>query len=458
MRTAHRPPTPPVAPGRLPLIGHGLELWRRPLEFLGSLTAYDPIVAAHLGPKPSYVLTSPDLVHRVLVSDAASFAKGRSFDKLRPFLGNGLATSEGAFHLRQRRLVQPAFHHRRITHYVETMARLAAERAASWRPGEVVDVTRQMLELSLAVVTSTLFSTSLDAATAAEIRRALPVVLRGMYTRVLDPTNLGHRLPTPGNRRLAAADARLRGVIDRLIRAGRADAAADRPDLLSMLLNARDADSGEAMTDRQLHDELITLLVAGTETAAGGLAWLFHELGRNPAVDRRLHRELHDHGALPLTPERLARLDYTRRVVDEALRVRNPGGITLRRAVTDVELGGYRFRRGTEFIFSALVLHRNPRYFPDPLRFDPDRWLPDRPPGPRGAFLPFGAGHHLCVGEAFARTEMATVVATVAGRWRLVPVPGVRVRGVMTSTNHPENLLMTVEPRTAPVGSGASAP
>ncbi|MGW1177558.1 cytochrome P450 [Kitasatospora sp. NPDC002543] len=447
MPTASRPPAPPVAPGRLPLLGHALELWRRPLEFLDGLTAYDPIVATHLGPKPSYLLTGPDLVHRVLVTDAASFAKGRSFDKLRPYLGNGLATSQGAFHLRQRRLVQPAFHHRRITHYVDTMARFAAERAASWRPGQVVDVTRQMLELSLAIVTSTLFSTALDAAAAAEIRRALPVVLRGMYTRVLDPTDLWHRIPTPGNRRLADAHARLRRVIDHLVRTERADPAGERPDLLSMLLDARDADSGEAMTERQLHDELITLLVAGTETAAGGLAWLFHELGRNPLVDERLHQELHDRNAVPPTGDRLPELDYTRRVVDEALRMRNPGGITIRRAVVDVELGGYRFRRGTEFIFSALVLHRNPRHFPHPRRFDPDRWLPDRPAVPRGAFLPFGAGHHQCVGESFARTEMLTVAATVAGRWRLVPVPGVRVRGVMTSTNHPDNLLMRVEPR-----------
>ncbi|MFE4394396.1 MULTISPECIES: cytochrome P450 [Streptomycetaceae] len=232
----------------------------------------------------------------------------------------------------------------------------------------------------------------------------------------------------------------------------------ERPDLLSTLLQARDADSGEAMTDRQLHDELITLLVAGTETAAGGLAWLFHELGRHPLVDQRLHQELRDHVALPLGPERLARLEYTRRVVDEALRVRNPGGITIRRATTDVELGGYRLPRGTEFIFSALILHRNPRYFPHPLRFDPDHWLPDRPPVPRGAFVPFGAGSHLCIGESFARTEMMTVVAAIAGRWRLAPVPGARVRGVMTSTNRPENLLMTAEPRTDPSGNRPAGP
>ncbi|WP_316525570.1 cytochrome P450 [Kitasatospora brasiliensis] len=447
MPTASRPPAPPVAPGRLPLIGHGLELWRRPLEFLDRLTAYHPIVATHLGPKASYVLTGPELVHRVLVTDAASFAKGRSFEKLRPYLGNGLATSEGAFHLRQRRLMQPAFHHRQVARYVDTMARLAAERADSWQPGEVVDVTRQMLDLSLSVVTATLFSTSLDSSAAAEIRRALPVVLRGMYTRVLDPTDLWHRLPTRGNRRLADAHDRLRRAIDELIRAEPTDGT---DNLLSMLLRARDADSGEAMTGRQLHDELITLLVAGTETAAGGLAWLFHELGRHPDVDRRLHQELRDRAAVPLTLDGLPRLAYTRRVVDEALRMRNPGGITIRRAITDVELGGHRFPEGTEFIFSALVLHRNPRYFPEPLRFDPDRWLPERPAVPRGAFVPFGAGSHLCIGEAFARTEMMTVAATVAGRWRLAPVPGVPVRGVMTSTNHPDNLLMRVEPRTEP--------
>ncbi|MFF4622009.1 cytochrome P450 [Nonomuraea jabiensis] len=438
--------SPPPAPGRLPVIGHALQLWRRPLEFLDTLTAYDPLVAVHLGPRPSYVLVSPHLVHQVLVTDAARYAKGRSFEKLHDYLGQGLATSEGPFHLRQRRMMQPAFHHRQIAHYVDIMARLATQRAASWRPGQIVDVTYEMHDLSLAVVTSTLFSTALDEGLVADIRHAMPVVLRGAYTRVLDPTNLWHKIPTPGNRRLADANRRLHTAIDRLIRTRREEPQADQQDLLSMLLRAQDGDGG-TMTDQQVHDELITLLVAGTETAAGGLAWLFHELGQNPAVDRALQRELRDTLTDALTPDVLRGLPYTRRVVDEALRMRNPGGMTTRRAMAEVELGGHHFPRGTEFIFSAWVLHRNPRYFPDPVRFDPDRWLPDRPPVPRGAFIPFGAGSHMCIGDSYARTEMTTVVAAIASRWRLEPLPGARVRGVMTSTNSPGRLLMRVQER-----------
>ncbi|MEW2619079.1 cytochrome P450 [Streptomyces sp. NPDC048106] len=449
MFAAARPTGPPVARGRLPLIGHGLHMWRRPLEFLDTLTAYDPVVAIHLGPKPTYVLTSPDLVHRVMVSDAARFAKGRSFEKLRDYLGNGLATSEGSFHLRQRRLMQPAFHHAQIAHHARTMARLATDRASSWRPGQVIDVTREMYDLSLAIVTSTLFSTALDEQIAAEIRSTVPLVLRGMYTRVLDPTDLWQKLPTPGNRRLADAHRRLRRVIDHLITSRGGGPPAGEPDLLTMLLTAGDGTTADTMTDQQVHDEVVTLLVAGTETVAGGLAWLFHELGRHPGIDRQLYEEVRRQGAAPLDFDRLAQLPYTRRTVDEALRVRNPGGVTIRRAVADVELGGHHFPRGTEFIFSALVLHRNPRYFPEPTRFDPDRWLPDRPAVPRGAFLPFGAGSHQCIGESFARAEMMTTVAAVASRWRLEPVPGSRVRGVMTSTNHPTGLAMRTRPRTA---------
>ncbi|MDH6144331.1 cytochrome P450 [Kitasatospora sp. GP30] len=446
MTTASRP-TPPVAPGRMPVIGHAYPMWRRPLEFLDTLTAYDRLVAVHLGPKPTYVLAAPDLVNRVMVADAANYAKGRSFEKLQDYLGQGLATSEGSFHLRQRRLMQPAFHHRQIALYADTMTRIAAERAASWRVGQLIDVTREMHDLSLALVTATLFSTALDDGLTADIHQAMPIVLRGMYTRVLDPTGLWHRLPTPGNRRLATAQRRLRGAIDHLIRTRRDNPQSDHRDLLSMLLDAQDSDSGEAMTDQQVHDELITLLVAGTETAAGGLAWLFHELGENPSVDRQLHAELRSAAAEPPAPQDPGRLPYLRRVLDEALRMRNPGGMTIRRATTDVELGGYHFAPGTEFIFSALVLHRNPHYFPDPTRFDPDRWLPDRTPVPRGAYIPFGAGNHLCIGESYARMEMTAVVAAIASRWRLEPVPGVQVRGVMTSTNNPANLLMRVRAR-----------
>ncbi|MFF8789385.1 cytochrome P450 [Streptomyces sp. NPDC015125] len=449
MVTAARLTAPPTAPGRLPLIGHALEMWRRPLEFLDSLTAYDQIVAVYLGPTPTYVLAGPEVVDRVMVADAGHFAKGRSFEKLRDYLGEGLATSEGPFHLRQRRLMQPAFHHRQIDHYARAMARLADERFASWQAGQVVDVTQEMVDLSLAIVTSTLFSTALDEHIAADIRHDVPVVLRGVYNRAIDPTGLWQKLPTPGNRRLAAAHDRLRRAIDHLIRTRRTGLPAEQPDLLSMLLQAQDADGGTTMTHQQVYDELITLLVAGTETAAGGLAWLFHELGRHPAVDRKLHEELRTRSGEAPSLEHLGHLPYTRRVVDEALRVRNPGGVTMRRATTEVELAGYRFPSGAEFMFSALVLHRNPHHFHDPLTFDPDRWLPGQKAAPRGAFLPFGAGRHRCIGESFARAEMTTVVAALARRWRLEPLPGAQVRGVMTSTNHPANLLMRVAPREA---------
>lgn len=437
-----------VAPGRLPIVGHALALQRRPLEFLESLNSYGDVVKIYLGHLPVYVVTSPELVHQMLVTEAGSFDKGRLFDKMRGFVGNGILTSGGELHRRQRRLLQPAFHRERITHYVKVMRETTETLAATWRPGQVVEMQGAIDELSLGVAAAALFSSELGRHAVDEVQRCLPIVLRGVVARTLSPVEVLHKLPTPGNRRFIAAEARVRRVIDGVIEAYRADGT-DCGDLLSMVLAARDADTGQGMTDVQARDELVTLLLAAAETTASTLGSFFHELGRHPSIEHRVSTELRevlDGRAIDYGD--IARLEYTQRVLTEVLRLYMPTDMLMRRTATDVTLGDTRLPAGTELLFSIPVLHRDPVFYPDPLTFDPDRWL--RQPVkdlPRGAYIPFGGGNRQCIGNTFALTEMMVVAATILSRWELTPVPGSKPRRIHRGVSRLSRLPMIARPR-----------
>ncbi|GAB3497536.1 cytochrome P450 [Amycolatopsis cihanbeyliensis] len=403
------------------------------------------MVKVYLGPVPMYFVTSPELTHQVLVTDAASFEKGAMFDKFRPFVGNGLVMSNGAFHLRQRRLIQPAFHRGRIARYAETMRESVSDLTDSWREGRTREVNEDMQALAVTIVGAALFGTRFGQAAIAEARESIPIVIKQGMIRALSPAFVD-KLLVRGNRRFDRAVTRMRAVVLELIADWRATGT-DRGDLLSMLLMARD-EGGEGMTDQQVHDEVITLLSAGIETSALALAWLFHEIAQNPEVERRLHEEID--GALdgrPVTFEDVPALPYTQQVIKETLRM-YPIWILMRRTDREVELGGVRLAPGTEVTISPHALHFDPRFFAEPDRFDPDRWAPERAGDiPRGAFIPFGAGTRQCVGNTFAQLEMAITVATVAAKWRLVPVPGKPVRVKYTSTAYPARLSMMAVPR-----------
>jgi cytochrome P450 len=418
----------PRAPGRFPLLGHTWQLWRQPFELLENLHRMDDVVRVDLGNMPVYFLTHPELIHDVLVGKARSFEKGRLFDRMRRLLGDGLPTSEGDFHRTQRRLIQPAFHRERIAGYVEIMQRHTRQRVESWRPGQLIMIDRETHELILSIIAEAMCSTTAGAAAVAEIHRSLPPVVRGVLIRAFTPKLLDP-LPIPLNRRFDAAADRLRGVV------------AD--DLLSMLLAARDQDTGEPMPDVQVRDELLTMLYGGTETSATTLAWAFHELGRHPDVAARLRAEVA--GRRTVTAGDLPALTYTDQVLREVSRLHSLP-LLMRRAIEPVEIGGMRFPVGTEFGLSQYALHRDPRFYPQPELFDPDRWAPDKPPPPKGAFIPFGAGSRKCIGDAFAWTEMLVVLATVVARWRLVPVPGHTVRKIPAAAPRPDAIPMTVQP------------
>ncbi|NKE56484.1 cytochrome P450 [Lentzea sp. PSKA42] len=434
----------PVAPGRLPFLGHTLPLLRKRFEFTTNLRDQGDLVEVHLGPMRTFFVTSPQLMHQVLVTDATKFHKGRMFDKFRPFVGNGLVMSSGAFHLRQRRMMQPAFHRDRIAGYANTMIRATRELVESWRPGEVRQVEEDMQGLAITIVGEALFSTEIGKRAIDEARRSIFVIIKNGIVRALSP-GFVEKLPIPANREFDAAIARMRAIVHEVIASRRADTA-DHGDLLSTLMLARDAETGEPMTDQQVFDEVITLLTAGIETTALALAWIFHEIAANPEVEQRVLTELDEVLAgRPVTFDDLPKLTYVGQVANEVLR-KYPLWLLMRRAAEEVDLGGVRLPPGTEVIISPHAMHHDPAHFADPERFDPDRWTPDHVRRlPKGAFVPFGGGIHQCIGNHFALTEIVIAVATVCARYRLVPDRPVRTK--FTNAVYPVGLLMKAVPR-----------
>ncbi|HEX4226056.1 MAG TPA: cytochrome P450 [Pseudonocardiaceae bacterium] len=438
--------TDTVAPWRWPLLGHTPSLLRQRFSFTSGLRERGDLVKIYLGPMPAYVVTTPELVHEVLVTQAGKFEQGILFDRFRPHLGNGVAMSNGAFHLRQRRLLQPAFHRERIGHYASTMVDVAQATAHEWRAGQVVEVYQAMQQLAVTVLGRTLFATKLGEAAIAEAQRSVPILVKQVMVRALSPGFLA-ALPIPGNRAFDAATARFRTVVTEVIAAARAEGT-DNGDLLSMLLQAKDADTGESMSEAQVYDEVITILTGGTDTVGLALGWFFHEIGRHPELEQRFHAEVDDVlGGSNATVDDLPKLTYTRQIVNEVLRL-YPIWLLIRRTNAEVDLGGHRVPAGTEVVYSPHALHHDPRNFPDPDRFDPDRWSPERIGEiPKGAYVPFGAGARQCIGNAFAQTEIALTAATIAARWRLVPVPDQPVRIKVTGAAYPSRLPMTAQPR-----------
>jgi len=416
-----------VAPGpRFTLPWTALRRMRRdPLTFLSEVSAYGPVAHFRIGRQDVFLLSDPAGIEDVLVTHAASFRKGRALERARRTLGDGLLTSEGAVHLRQRRLVQPAFHKARVAGYAESMTRAALAMRERWQPDVPLDLSGEMNRLTLAIVSDTLFGAQVgNDSDTARVQQAITDVME-MFDLVLVPFAdwLVH-LPLPRMRRFRAAQRALDEVIYGIIAARRA-ADEDRGDLLSMLLRAQDMEGASGgMTDRQLRDEVITLFLAGHETTANALTWTWVLLGRHPEVEQHLHREIDDvlRGRVPSADD-LPQLPYTRAVVSESMRLYPPAWTMGRRAVVDYRWDGHRIPAGSLILMSQWVVHRDPRFWPEPDRFDPQRWLSEAKAHPRFAYFPFGAGNRVCIGEGFAWTEAMLVLATIAQRWRLTLDP-----------------------------------
>ena len=376
---------------------------------------------------PTAVIADPALARAVLTRPTG-FRQGRGIAALSLAFGEGLLTSSGDLHRRQRRLVQPAFHARRLEAYARDAVQLAAARSATWNDGRRVDLAAQMSSLTLEVVGRTLFGT--DVADEVAIVDAATHALLEDFPKLLTPLGfLAARWPTPLRRRHRRQLARLDGVVARVVSARQAGG--DTGDVVSMLLAARDDETGEGMPDRQVRDEVLTLLLAGHETTAVALTWAWFELARNPRVRADLDAEL---AAADDALEAAAwdRLPVTRAVVAETLRLHPPAYVLGRRPTEDLTLDGYRFRRGMAVIISPYALHRDERSWgPDAAGFRPSRWIgPDgrydesAPGQPRGAYLPFGAGSRMCIGAGFAVMEAVLILARLAHDWSAEMEPG----------------------------------
>ncbi|MEV6979382.1 cytochrome P450, partial [Kitasatospora sp. NPDC093806] len=486
-----RPAVPPVAPGALPGLGHAPALLRDPLGFLGSLARYGDVVRIRLGPRTVCVVTDAGLVHTLLVALAHDCPRGAVQDTLKTAFGDGLLMSEGRPHRDRRRIIQPAFAPDRMAGYLAVMHRVTEERAGRWRPGQVLDVAKEMNHLALDIVTSALFGARLSEDATVAFHRALPDLVKGQIVQSLYPHPAFARLPLPVNRRFDAAVRVLNRVVDQAVAgtvhagaapaggcpltgAGTGTGTGGGPVTLPALLRAAvDPATGRPLTEADVRSEAITMFGAGTETVSTTLTWLIDELIRHPWVEARVLAELDEHlpaGTVP-TPEALAKLSYTQAVTREAVRLHAPNAFLMRTASVPVELGRYRIPAGTELLYSLTALHRDPALHPEPLAFRPDRWHEQgyAAAGPGGAeagggasarqaFLPFGAGKHKCIGEAFAWAELAVATAAVLRRWRPTAVPGSRAREVVWTTVQAQGLRVRLTPRGGQAPHSPSAP
>ena len=378
---------------------------------------------------PTAVIADPALA-RTILTRPTGFRQGRGVAALALTFGEGLLTSSGDLHRRQRRLVQPAFHARRLAAYAQDAVQLAAARSAQWHDGQQLDVAADMSALTLEVVGRTLFGT--DVADEVAVVSEASHALLEEFPKLLSPAGLLFgRWPTPLRRRLRRQIVRLDGVVERVVAARQASG--DTGDVVSMLLAARDDETGLGMPDRQVRDEVMTLLMAGHETTAVALTWAWFELARTPAARAALDAELASPGAeQALAAASWDRLPVTRAVVAETLRLHPPAYLLGRRPTEDVTVDGYTFRRGMAVIMSPYALHRDERSWgPDAAQFRPSRWVAadgrydESAPGqPRGAYLPFGAGSRMCIGSGFAVMEAVLILARLARDWSVEIDPG----------------------------------
>jgi cytochrome P450 len=422
----------PPGPGRNPLLG--LLAYRRGrLGLLQDLAhRYGDICYFNIGPQQTYLLNHPDMIKEVLVTNSQNFIKGPALQRSKQLLGDGLLTSEGRCHQRQRRLAQPAFHQSRIEAYARIMTQFSGRATAGWRDGQTVDLAEEMMALTLAIVGKTLFDADIESE-AGEIGEAITGMLQATDTSSLSSIviDLLKKLPVVRKRsgarakaKFEHAKAKLDALIYRLIEERRGSG--DRGDLLSMMLLAHDEDDGGQMSNVQLRDEAMTIFMTGHETTAVTLAWTFYLLSQHPEIEAKLHAEIADvlRGGVPTMAD-LKRLPYTEMVLCESMRLYPPAWALQRTALNDCEIGGYVVPKDSQVLMSQYVMHRDPRYFPDPERFDPERWTAQaRSSRPQFSYFPFGGGLRRCIGDVFAMMEATLLLTQLAGEWQMRLEPG----------------------------------
>jgi cytochrome P450 len=423
--------------------------------FLDAADRYGDIAHFKAGPYHGFLLSDPADIKHVLQDNARNYHKSPLYDRLRDSLGNGLLTSEDSFWLRQRRLAQPAFHRQRLITMADAMVSCTQEMLERWeRPassGETIDVVAEMMALTQAIIVRTMFSTDLGA-TAEIVNRTWPIINRRIGETFWS-TKFETTLPLPANRRFQRALRELETVVYRII-ADRRQTRRDEADLLSMFLSARDEETGAGMSDQQLRDEVMTMLLAGHETTSLALSWTYYLLSQHPDVEQSIADEV-DCVIGDGRPgfAHVDGLTRTRRALEESLRLYPPAWGFSRLALGDDEISGYRLPKGSIVFVIPFVVHRRPKLWPDPERFDSDRFAPERESTrPRFAYIPFGGGPRGCIGNQFAMLEAMLIVAAIAQRFRvelvsdqqirpeplitLRPTPGIRARLNKRSRDH----------------------
>jgi len=426
-------------PARIPISALP-DLTRRPPFFFARMSEqYGPFVRVPVPGRALHLVSDPEAIQEVLVTASRFYSndilpggRGRRQTPLTMLLGQGLLTSDGDLHRRQRRLIQPLFHRQRIASYTDSFVRISRDVAMRWRDGAEVDMLREMVLLTLAVVTRTIFDVSIDSRVADTIRTAMPRNDGPLRYALMPAGQMLARLPLPSNIRFWRGRAALDEVVFRLISERRLSGARGG-DLLSLLLQARDAGTGEPTDDRQVRDEALTLLMAGHDTTANGLAWCFYLLARDPAATARLHEEVDRVlGDRDADVADVPRLRWTNAVFQEALRIYPPVWTVGRRPLEPRPLSDYWLPADAMVMMSPWVVHRDPRWWPEPERFAPQRWVePDEADAgdplagsalaadrPRFVYFPFGGGPRQCIGNMFAQMEAVLALATICQTWR----------------------------------------
>lgn len=429
--------------------GHFRSFRKDPTGFLTKLSKLGDVSAFRVGKIPAFLINHPDLIRDLLVTNHAKFVKGRALQRAKGLLGEGLLTSEKEFHLRQRRMIQPAFHRNRISEYAKSMIEFGEKMSGEWRGGEFRDIDQEMMRLTLWIVGRTLFSANVQD-DAMQVGAAMNTIV-SMFNFMLFPfSEILEKLPLPPIKRLKNARKMLDEVIYKIIDERRASGE-DKGDLLSMLLLAQDEETGGAMTDKQVRDECLTLFLAGHETTANALTWTFYLLSQNPEAEKKFHAELDAVLSVrPVTPEDYGKLKFTEAVLSESMRLFPPAWTIGRLATEDHEFGGFQIPAKALVLASPFVIQHDARFWENPEAFIPERWekLSIKEAGNKFIYLPFSKGVRSCIGEGFAWMEGVLLLAILGRKWRLRLVPEQKIAVQAMITLRPKyGMKMKIEER-----------
>jgi cytochrome P450 len=432
------------------LLGSAVELGRSSMKFLTRCAReYGDIVYLRFFGTPVCLLTHPSDIEYVLVKNPSNFIKSRDYRALKSVLGNGLLTNEGVPWQKQRKLVQPTFRHENTDRYADVMVLATTRMLDTWRDGETRDVHQQMMALTLGIVAEALFGSDVSGH-AGGVEQALAVLMNQFEGMAGLAFLLPEKLPLPSTLKFKRSVAQLDKIIYAIIHERRS-ARGPSKDLLEMLLRSQN-EEGSRMSDKQLRDEVMTLFLAGHETTANALSWTWYLLAQHPEIEARLFQEIRQvlHGKPPTAAD-VTRLPYTEMVVKESMRLYPPAWAVGRQAVSDFEMSGYKFPAGTNIAILQWSTQRDARFFPDPEKFDPERWSAEslrRNALPRFAYFPFGGGPRVCVGAGFAMMEAILLLATMAQRYRMTLVAKRKVKLLPSVTLRPRNGIQMVLERT----------